>query len=90
MFLERTNSMTKLPPKPQTIRSPSFSKDFEYLIRREVDNEHAPFALQRNSKLYFFLLKNKKFSLIDSIPKVIQNLNSPNNPNAQLKLKRKR
>jgi hypothetical protein len=46
--------MTRLPSKPQTVTSPAFSKDFEYLIRREVDNEHAVSALQRNSK---FLLK---------------------------------
>jgi hypothetical protein len=78
MNTERTNSMTKLPSKPQTVTSPAFSKDFEYLIRREVDNEHAVSALQRNN----------------SAPKSIQNLNSSNNTNAQLpkqsKLKRKR
>lgn len=54
MNAERTNSMTKLPPKSQPNTSPSVPKDFEYLIRREVDNEHAQTALQRNSKLYIF------------------------------------
>ncbi len=51
--------MTKLPSKPQTVASPSFSKDFEYLIRRELDNEHAVSAIQRNSK---FLLKEYFFN----------------------------
>jgi hypothetical protein len=49
--------MTRLLPKPQTGSSQLFSKDFEYLIRQEVDkvdNEHSPSTLQRNSKLDFF------------------------------------
>ncbi len=52
-ILERTNSITKLPSKPQTVSSPSFSKDFEYLIRREVDkldNEHGQSTIQRPGK----------------------------------------
>ena len=47
--------MTKLPPKPQTVSAPSFAKDFEYLIRQEVDTEHALSTLQRNSKLNIFI-----------------------------------
>ncbi len=50
--------MTKLPPKPSTASAPTFSKDFEYLIRRELDkfdHEQTPSALQRNSILYLTL-----------------------------------
>ncbi|UJR25077.1 hypothetical protein I4U23_006437 [Adineta vaga] len=60
--------------------SPGFSKDFEYLIRRELDIEHAPSTLQRDS----------------SKPSVFQNLssirNSPVEPHSPTnsKLKRKR
>jgi hypothetical protein len=77
MNAERTNSMTKLPSSVT-----SFAKDFEYLIRRELDkveSEHGTTNLQRNN----------------SASKVIQNLNSSSNTNAQTpiiqsKLKRKR
>jgi hypothetical protein len=80
MNAERTNSMTKLPMTPSSVTS--FAKDFENLIRRELDkveSEHGTTNLQRNN----------------SASKVIQNLNSSSNTNAQTpiiqsKLKRKR
>jgi hypothetical protein len=53
-YLERTNSMTKLPPQPSSVTT--FAKDFEYLIRRELDkveSEHGSTTLQRNSKYSF-------------------------------------
>ena len=58
-YLERTNSMTKLPPKPPKPSITSFAKDFDYLIRRELDKvegELGSSTLQRNSK-YSFLQK---------------------------------
>ncbi|CAF1094822.1 unnamed protein product [Rotaria sp. Silwood1] len=80
MNTERTNNITEVLTKTQVASTPPpFSKDFEYLIRREPDKsdtEHAPFILQQNT------------------PKVCQNLNSSNKTNAPLtiqsKLKRKR
>jgi hypothetical protein len=82
MNAERTNSMTKLPHKIPATNPPGYSKDFEYLIRQEVDKfdtEHSPSTLQRNN----------------STPKIFQNLNSSSNTNAQsppiqTQLKRKR
>ncbi|CAF2444182.1 unnamed protein product [Rotaria sp. Silwood2] len=81
MNTERTNNMTEIPTKTQVASTPPFSKDFEYLIRREPeksDIEHAPFILQQK----------------DSASKVCQNMNSSNKTNVQLsmqpKLKRKR
>ena len=41
---------------------PSFSKDFEYLIRRELDAEHAPGTLQRNGRRSILLFSVVKFS----------------------------
>jgi hypothetical protein len=91
--------MTKLPPKPPVPSTTSFPKDFEYLIRRELDkveSEHGTSTLQRNSK-YSLQNKNRYFFLffcLDSTPKVVQILNSSSNTNAQIpiqsKLKRKR
>ncbi len=52
--------MTKLPPKSSTASAATFSKDFEYLIRRELDksdHEHPASALQRNSILYLNTVK---------------------------------
>ncbi|CAF3443044.1 unnamed protein product [Rotaria sp. Silwood1] len=80
MNTERTNNITEVLTKTQVASTPPpFSKDFEYLIRREPDKsdtEHAPFILQQNT------------------PKVCQNLNSSNKTNVPLtiqsKLKRKR
>lgn len=54
IYLERTNSMTKLPMTPSSVTS--FAKDFEYLIRRELDkveSEHGTTNLQRNSRYSF-------------------------------------
>ncbi|CAF1225939.1 unnamed protein product [Rotaria sordida] len=72
-----TTTTTKTKARPS---SPEFSKDFEYLIRRELDIEHAPSTLNRNS----------------STPSIFQNLSSArNSPThtqspSQSKLKRKR
>ncbi|CAF1178104.1 unnamed protein product [Adineta ricciae] len=78
---ERANSFGKLSPKPSTTSSPSAPRDFDYLIRREPDkpeNDYSSTTLQRNN----------------SATRVMQNVNSPTNPNAQFpiqsKLKRKR
>ncbi|CAF3457779.1 unnamed protein product [Rotaria sp. Silwood1] len=101
MNTERTNNITEVLTKTQVASTPPpFSKDFEYLIRREPDKsdtEHAPFILQQNSKSYFnhfILLEKKKNLFLHSAPKVCQNLNSSNKTNAPLtiqsKLKRKR
>jgi len=38
--------------------SPEFSKNFEYLIRRELDIDHAPLTLHSSKKLFFCF--NKK------------------------------
>ncbi|CAF1263610.1 unnamed protein product [Rotaria sordida] len=75
--LPTTTTTTKTKARPS---SPEFSKDFEYLIRRELDIEHAPSTLNRNS----------------STPSIFQNLSSArNSPThtqspSQSKLKRKR
>jgi hypothetical protein len=61
-YLERTNSMTKLPPKTVATSGTVGSKDFEYLIRRELDKfdtEHSPSTLQRNSNVQLFIFINK-------------------------------
>jgi hypothetical protein len=49
--------MTKRPPMTAATNSPSYSKDFDYLIRRELDKldtEHPPSTIQRHSKLDIF------------------------------------
>ncbi|CAF0757554.1 unnamed protein product [Rotaria sp. Silwood1] len=80
MNTERSDNTSKMTITKARPSSPEYSKDFEYLIRRELDVEHAPSTLTRNS----------------STPSIFQNLssarNTPNNAQAllQSKLKRKR
>ncbi|CAF0899193.1 unnamed protein product [Adineta ricciae] len=79
MNAEQNNSTMISVDKPRP-PSPGYSKDFEYLIRRELDVEHPPLTLKRDS----------------SKPSVFQNLNgirnSPVEPQSPTnsKLKRKR
>ncbi|CAF0990268.1 unnamed protein product [Adineta ricciae] len=60
--------------------SPGYSKDFEYLIRRELDVEHSPLTLQRDSS------KPSVFQSLNGIRKSPVEPQSPTNS----KLKRKR
>lgn len=59
MLLERNNSNK---PVPLTVNngppSPEFSKNFEYLIRRELDIDHSSSALY-SSKIFIFRLIRK-------------------------------
>ena len=61
LCLERNNSQSKatlaIPPPP----GPLLSKDFEYLIRRELDTEHAPGTLQRNGRASIVLFRAIEF-----------------------------
>jgi len=61
------NSTSTIIPKGPP--SPEFSKNFEYLIRRELDVEHAPLKL--HSSMIFILIfdrqKNKRESFIFSL-----------------------
>ncbi|CAF1115733.1 unnamed protein product [Rotaria magnacalcarata] len=76
---ERNDNASTTTPKSRP-PSPSFSKDFEYLIRRELDIEHSPSTLNRN----------------EGTPSIFQNRssvrNTPTNSpsSSQSKLKRKR
>jgi hypothetical protein len=58
-FKERNNNNNNTPPTMNKAGppSPGFSKDFEYLIRRELDIDHAPSTLNRNSKFYYFVFQ---------------------------------
>ncbi|CAF3553746.1 unnamed protein product [Rotaria socialis] len=76
---ERNDNASTTAPKLRP-PSPGFSKDFEYLIRRELDIEHSPSTLNRN----------------DRTPSIFQNRTSAHNTptnspsSSQSKLKRKR
>lgn len=107
VLLSRRSSSTDSKGTAVTTTSsvpPSFSQDFEYLIRRELDIEHAPSTLQRNSEYLCDTSHEKRHSCcnhapfnIGSTPSVFQNLSSarsipPVNPQSpsQSRMKRKR
>jgi len=98
--LEQNNKTSTTVTKARPL-SPGFSKDFEYLIRRELDIEHAPSTLQRDGKFLSSFNKWKHKILfihsIGSAPSVFQTISSiRNSPSAnsqsplRTKLKRKR
>lgn len=84
LLMNADRHMHNQAPMPLAERpsSPTFNKDFEYLIRRELDIEHSPATLHRNS----------------STPSIFQTMSTARNtppassptPPSQSKLKRKR
>jgi hypothetical protein len=55
-FKERNNNSSTTTTKPRP-PSPGYSKDFEYLIRRELDIDHAPSTFNRSNISYLFSMK---------------------------------